>query len=138
MFTKRTTAALVGLGLALSLSACSSESTEDANAAYCSASAEVQSEVAALGALVTSDATVDQVQEQREAVADSVEKAGEAAEDLADSVKDEISAADDAFTDAVNAISGDATVSEAAGEYQAAIQAWDAAVLSIRTEVGCS
>lgn len=138
MFTKRTVAAFAGVGLALSLSACSSESTEEANAAYCSASAETQSEVAALGALVAGDATVDQVQEQKEAIADAVEKSSEAAQDLGDSVKDDISAADDAFNDAVDAIPGDSTVSEAAGAYQAAVQAWDAAVLSIRTEVGCS
>lgn len=138
MFTKRTTAALVGVGLALSLSACSSESTEDTNAAYCSASAEVQSEVAALGALVTGDATVDQVQEQKEAIADAVEKSSDAAQDLGDSVKGDISAADDAYNDALDAIPGDATVSEAAGAYEAAIQAWDVAMLSIRSEVGCS
>jgi uncharacterized phage infection (PIP) family protein YhgE len=136
---RRITAALAGLGLALSLSACSSQDTAEANAEYCSASAAAQSEVLALKTLVTSgDATVDQVQEQRDAIANATQEAQSKASDLSDSVKSEIEAADKAFQDAISAIPGDATIPEAAAQYRAALDAWDTAVLNIRSEVGCS
>ena len=140
MFTKRTAAAVAGIGLALSLSACSSSGdTAETNAAYCESAANVQTEVAALRTLVTGgDATVDQVQEQRDAIASAVQDAQDQAGSLADSVQADIKAADDTFDAALQAIPGDATLVQAAASYAAAIQAWDASVKAIRTEVGCS
>ena len=140
MFTKRTAAAVAGLGLALSLTACSSSAdTAGTNAAYCQGAATVQTEVASLRALITGgDATVDQVQEQRDAIASAVQDAQKQAESLADSVQADIKAADDTFDAALQAIPGDATLPEAATSYAAAIRAWDASVEAIRTEVGCS
>ena len=140
MFTKRTAAAVAGIGLALSLSACSSSGdTAETNAAYCGSAANVQTEVAALRNLVTGgDATVDQVQEQRDAIASAVQDAQKQAGSLADSVQADIKAADDTFDAALQAIPGDATLVQAAASYAAAIQAWDASVKAIRTEVGCS
>ena len=140
MFTKRTAAAVAGIGLALSLSACSSNGdTAETNAAYCESAANVQTEVAALRTLVTGgDATVDQVQEQRDAIASAVQDAQKQAGSLADSVQADIKAADDTFDAALQAIPGDATLVQAAASYAAAIQAWDASVKAIRTEVGCS
>jgi len=140
MFTKRTAAAVAGLGLALSLSACSSRGdTAETNAAYCESAANVQTEVAALRTLVTGgDATVDQVQEQRDAIASAVQDAQDQAGSLADSVQADIKAADGTFDAALQAIPGDATLPQAAASYAAAIQAWDASVKAIRAEVGCS
>jgi len=140
MFTKRTAAAVAGIGLALSLSACSSSGdTAETNAAYCGSAANVQTEVAALRTLVTGgDATVDQVQEQRDAIASAVQDAQKQAGSLADSVQADIKAADDTFDAALQAIPGDATLVQAAASYAAAIQAWDASVKAIRAEVGCS
>lgn len=136
---RRITVTLAGLGLALSLAGCSSEDAAEANAEYCTASATVQSEVAKLKTLVTSgDATVDQVNEQRQAIAKANEEAQGKAGDLGDAVKKEIQAADKAFDDALAAIPGDATIPEAADQYRAAVDAWDAAILGIRSEVGCS
>lgn len=136
---RRVTAALAGLGLALSLSACSSQDTAEANAEYCSASAAAQSEVLALKTLVTSgDATLDQVQEQRDAIANATQEAQSKASNLSGAVKSEIEAADKAFQDAIAAIPGDANLLEAAAQYRAALDAWNTAVLSIRSEVGCS
>ncbi len=137
-------AAVAGIGLALSMSACStsSEAAEETaadNAAYCQASATAQFEAAALKALVTNgDATLDQIQEQKDTLVDAVGSAQEAAADLADSVRNQIEIADEAFDDAVGAIPGDATLSEAVPAYRSALDAWDTAMLSIRTEVGCS
>lgn len=140
MFTKRTAAAVAGIGLALSLSACSSSGdTADTNAAYCESAANVQTEVASLKTLVTGgSATVDQVQEQRDVIASAVQDAQKQAESLADSIQADVKAADDTFEAALQAIPGDATLPQAAASYAAAIQAWDASVKAIRTEVGCS
>lgn len=135
----RLLAAAAALGLALSLSACSEESTTDANATYCEKQAAVQAEVAGLRSLVTSgDATVEQVQEQREAIAAALDDSQGAAGGLADSVRNDVQAADDTFTSAVDAIPGDASLATAAQDYASAIQAWNASVDSIRAEVGCN
>ncbi len=136
---RRVTATLATVGLALSLAACSSADTAEANAEYCTASATAQSEVAKLKTLVTSgNATVDQVNEQRQAIAGAVEEAQGKAGDLGDTVKADIQAADEAFDDAIAAIPGDATIPEAADQYRAAVDAWDEAIMAIRSEVGCS
>jgi hypothetical protein len=140
MSTARTiTAALAGLGLALSLSACSSsEDTADTNAQYCTSSAAAQAEVADLKTLVSGGgATIDDVKAQVESIGTATATAAEDAADLADSVKADIKAADQAFDDAIKAIPSDATLADAAAAYQSAITAWDAAMVSIRTEVGC-
>ena len=140
MRTVRTiTATLAGLGLALSLSACSSDDdTAETNAQYCTSSAAAQAEVAELRTLVTGgEATIDDVKAQVESIGTAAATAAEDAADLADAVKADIKAADDAFDEAIAAIPGDATLSEAAGAYQAAMDAWDAAMASIRTEAGC-
>lgn len=139
MTHKRYLATAAGVGLVLSLTACSSESTEDANATYCEKQAQLRSEVDGLRSLIaSSDATVDQVREQREAIADALAEAQSAAEGLADSVREDVEAADDTFTSAIDAIPGDASLATAAQDYTVAIQAWDASVDSIRAEVGCS
>ncbi|MGB7962949.1 MAG: hypothetical protein WCF12_08345 [Propionicimonas sp.] len=49
----------------------------------------------------------------------------------------EVLAADAAFDQAIMAIPGEATVPEAAATYQEAVKAWDAAVATIRSKVGC-
>ena len=140
MGTARTiTVTLAGLGLALSLSACSSsDDTAETSAQYCTSSAAAQAEVAELKTLVTGgEATIDDVKTQVQAIGAATATASKDAADLADSVKADIKAADDAFNDAIGNIPGDATLTEAAAAYQAAIDAWDAAMVSIRTETGC-
>ena len=133
------TATLAGLGLALSLSACSSsDDTAETSAQYCTSSAAAQAEVAELKTLVGGgEATIDDVKAQVESIGTATATAAEDAADLADSVKADITAADQAFDDAIKAIPGDATLSDAAAAYQSAITAWDAAMVSIRTEAGC-
>lgn len=142
MSTARTitaTLAGLGLGLALSLSACSSDDdTAETSAQYCTSSAAAQAEVAELRTLVTGgQATIDEVKAQVQTIGAATATASEDAGDLADSVKADITAADEAFDDAIAAIPGDATLTEAAAAYQAAIDAWDASMVSIRTEAGC-
>jgi len=124
--------------LALALSGCSSESTAEANQAYCDAVTSAQSEAAQLRALITGGgATVDEVQEQAAAIRDAASQAGSEAGSLSDSVRADIEAANEAFDEAVEAIPGDATLAQAAVQYRAAVIAWEASVQQIRTEVGC-
>lgn len=138
MFAKRAAVAVAGLGLALSLTACSSnDDTTENNASYCAASATLQTEIAELKTLITSNATVDQINDQRKVVAEALADADEAAEDVADSVRAEIIAADKAFDEALEDIPNDATLAEAKAPYQAAIDAWNASMASIRSELGC-
>ena len=112
--------------------------TADANAAYCASSAAVQSEVAKLKAMATSSTvTLNDLSAQRNEVAKANAAAAKDADKVGDEVKKEIAAADNAFDQAIKAIPGSATVSEASAAYQAAIKDWDQAMLSIRTKVGC-
>jgi hypothetical protein len=128
---------VAGLGLALSMTACA-PATADANAAYCASSAAVQSEVAKLKAMATSSTvTLNDLSAQRNEVAKANAAAAKDAEKVGDEVKKEIASADNAFDQAIKAIPGSATVSEASAAYQAAIKDWDQAMLSIRTKVGC-
>lgn len=135
-----TTATLVGITLTLSLSACSStQQTTESNEQYCSSSAGVQAEVADLRTLLTSGtATRDDVQLQVESIGNSAKQSALDAADLAESVRADLQAADEAFDAAIDAIPDDASITEAAAAYRAAIDAWDSAVASIRAEVGCS
>lgn len=138
MIAKRAAAVVAGLGLALTLSACSSsKDTTDANAAYCASSATVQSEMAKLKTLVAGNATIEEINDQRKVVADAVEQASQDADDLADEVASDVIAADQAFDDAINDIPEDATLAEARAPYQAAIDAWNASIASIRSDLGC-
>jgi len=128
---------LVGLGLAMSMTACA-PATADANAAYCTSSAAAQAEVAELKTMVSAKtATLDEISEQREEVSRAVASADRDAEKVGDEIRKEIIAADNAFDQAMRAIPGDATVEEASAAYQAAINEWDQAMLSIRAKVGC-
>jgi len=126
-----------GLGLAVSLTACT-PNTASANAAYCTSLGAVQTEVAQLKATATSNtATLDQIAAQRKEVAKATQAAARDGEKLGDDVKKEIAAADQAFDAAIKAIPGSATVQQASAAYQAAIDNWDKAMLAIRAKVGC-
>lgn len=124
--------------LALALSGCSSESTADANEAYCDAVASAQSEVSQLRSLITGgDATTDEVRAQADAIRDAADQASGGAESLSDSVRADIQAANDAFEEAIDAIPDDATLLQTAAQFQTAVSAWEESVRQIRTEVGC-
>lgn len=132
-------AALSGLALVLSLSACSSEDTAESNEAFCSSAEATQAEVDQLETMVSDGtSTRDQIEIQYGSVTASAKNMLLDAADLAESVQTDLKAADEAFGDAIAAIPDDATLSEAATAYTAAIQDWKAAANSIQSEVGCS
>jgi hypothetical protein len=138
MFTTRTAAALAGLGLVLSLSACSSSDTADANAAYCEGAAKVQGEVDTMAALVDSGASADAVKAQWGAVQAAIEANSVPLSQLSDSVQEDISTAYDTFTSSVEAIPSDIPLSEAAPQYKAAIDGLTTDMQAVKAEVGCS
>lgn len=136
----RIAAAVAGLGLALSMSACSSSSTEtaDANAAYCEGSAEVQSEVDKLEALIDTGAPTEAVKEQRDFVQSAIQANSVPLSQLQSAVQEDVQAANDAFTESVAAIDEDAPLTETAPSYAAAIDSWNESVDAIDAEVGCA
>jgi hypothetical protein len=141
MIVTRTTAGLcaIGLSLALTLSACSSSTdTAEANAAYCEGVAKVQTEVESMQALIKSGASPEAVKTQWGAVQAAIEANSVPLSQLDKAVQEDIAAADDALTQAIEAIPEGTPLAEAAPEYQAAIDAFGASMSTVRAEVGCS
>ncbi len=138
MSVSRTVSALAVLGLVMSLTACSNDDTTESSAAYCESSAVVQTEMGELRTMVTGgEATLEEVQEQVSAIGEAAQEAATEADALSDSVRADVLAADSAFDAAIKEIPNDATVSEAATQYQAAVADWDAAIATIRADAGC-
>jgi hypothetical protein len=135
----RTTAAVVGIVLALSLSGCSSSGdTAEANAAYCAGAAKVQTEVDKMASLIKDGSSVELVKAQWGAVQAAIEANSVPLSQLTKSVKDDIAAADDALTQAIAAIPEGTPPAEAAPQYKAAIDAYNTSISTVETEVGCS
>jgi hypothetical protein len=135
----RTTAALAGIALALSLSACSSSTdTAEANAAWCEGAAKVQSEVETMASLIKDGSSADLVKAQWGAVQAAIEANSVPLSQLTNAVQEDISAAYGTFTDAIEAIPSDVPPSEAAPQYEAAIDGWTTDMDDVKAEVGCS
>jgi hypothetical protein len=121
MRNRRTIAALAGITLALSLSACSSSTdTADANASYCAGAAKVQTEVQKMEALIEGGSSADLVKAQWGAVQAAIEANAVPLSQLSDAAQEDISTAYDTFTAAIEAIPSDIAPSEAAPQYAAA------------------
>jgi hypothetical protein len=136
--TRATAALAVGLLASTTILGCSSQTVDEASTAYCDQLDALRAEVESLRALVSSDATVDEVSEQRDAVADAYQATVDAGDDLGATVKDSASSAFDAFQGAVAGISTDQPLSEAATEYTEAGDAFTDALASIAEDAGCS
>lgn len=135
----RTTAALAGIGLALSLSACSSSpDVSEANAAWCEGAAKVETEIATMESLIESGATSDAVKAQFNAVEAAIQANSVPLSQLEDATQEELGQAYEEFSAAIEAIPADTPPSEAAPEYKAAIDALTADVEAVKAEVGCS
>jgi len=133
------TAALAGLGLALSLSACSSTpDTAEANATWCEGATKVDTEVETLSGLIQGGASADEVSAQWNAVQAAIEANSVPLSQLSTSVQEDVATAYDGFTAAVEAIPADASPSESAPQYEAAIEGFNADVSGVKSEVGCS
>ena len=133
MFKSKTAlmSAAAAAGLALSLGACSSssEDTADASQAFCDDAANLATQVSSLKTMVTGGtATVDQIQEQRDAVNSAAQDMSDSASDLEGAVKTQIDEADQAYTSAVNAIPTDQTLKQSAPAYIAAVDYYDTSI----------
>jgi hypothetical protein len=136
---RRTTAALAGIALALSMSACSSSTdTAEANAAYCEGAAKVQTEVQKMEALIDSGSSADLVKTQWGAVQAAIEANSVPLSQLEDAAQEDIATAYDTFTAAIEAIPSDIAPSEAAPQYAAAIDGLTSDLEGVKAEVGCT
>jgi hypothetical protein len=133
---RRAAAALAATTLALTLIGCA-DSVEETSGDYCSDVDTLQSEVASLESLVASDATLDEIDAQREAVSDAYDATTGSAGDLDEAVTSAAESAYGDFQDAVSAIPGDATLSEAAEQYAAASRAYTSSLETIAADAGC-
>jgi hypothetical protein len=140
MITLRAVSILAGMGLALALSGCSSSDTDsaEANAAWCEGAAKVETEVDELTALIENGSSTDLVKQQWNSVESAIQANSVPLSQLSDSVQDDAAAAYDALAAAVEAIPSDLPPSEAAPQYQAAIEAFAADIQSVKEDVGCS
>lgn len=129
-------AVVVTLGASVALAGCA-ESVDEASADYCSSIQTLEGELESLGALVGGDATLEEIQAQRDAVSEAFDASSEAAGDLEESVSVAADSANEAFRDAVDAIPDDATLSEAAGQYASAAQQYLASLATIAADAGC-
>ena len=140
---RRVTIALAGLGLVLTASACGStaitDATPSAEAAYCTSSEAVLSELGALKDMVASgDSTRNEISDQGQVVVDAAVTAYKDSNDLSEAVRADIQAADEAFREAIRAIpSSTSTVSEATQAYQAAMDAYNISMDAARASLGC-
>lgn len=125
-------------GLVFSLGACSSESTEDANAAFCDSAANLSTQVDSLGSMVTGGtATVEQIQDQRQNVKDAAADVKSSAQDLDSAVQSEIDSANEAFDSSVSDIPSDQSLKQAAPAYASAVATYNSSIQSINSTVGC-
>jgi hypothetical protein len=113
------------------------ESVEEASGDFCSDVDTLEAELASLESLVEGDATLDDIEAQREVVREAYDATVSSGGDLDEAVSSEADAAYDSYQEAVDAVPGDATLSEAAPEYASAVQDYLASLAMIATDAGC-
>lgn len=128
---------LIALALAATMvvAACSS-STEDAVGEYCDDLGTLQTALQSVSTLSASS-SVDDVNAVGDSIKDAYNDVVSSADGVDDAVTSEIEDAQKAFSDSVNAISGDASVSDALADLQAAEQTYVAAVDAAVSKVSC-
>lgn len=122
---------------ATALTGCST-SVDEASTDYCQNLDTLRGELDSLRALVATDATVEEVADQRDVVRAAYEDTTAAADDLDSAVRDAASGAYSSFEGLVGDISTDLPLSEAAGQYTTASDAFLAELTTIADDAGCS
>ena len=114
MRSRRTAATVLAFGLALALAGCGDEDdpTEDATQA-CDAEQELESAVDEFEQLIGPDATVGEIQQARDRIADAVDRVEETSADVAEDRADAVASAWDDLDSAVDDVESDDTVSDA-------------------------
>ena len=125
-----------GIAAALLMAGCT-ETVEEASGDFCSNLDTLEAEVASLESLVAGDATLDDIDAQRDVVRDAWDAMASSAGDLDEAVSAEADSAYDSYQDALGEIPGDASLTEAAPVYAAAAQAYLADLAGIAVDAGC-
>lgn len=120
------------------LAGCTSPTVDEASADYCERLETLQDELMTMRDVVTSDGTVDDLAAQRDVVREAYQATQEAADELAGTVASSADEAAATFEDAIDAIPGDASLSEAAGAYSAATEAYIEDLAGIASDADCS
>jgi hypothetical protein len=133
---RRSLAAGAAPVLVLSLAACS-QSVDEASSDYCSGLDTLRAEIASLESLVSSDATLDEIQAQRATVQDAYQATSDSAADLDDAVAEAAESAHDDYQEALDAIPDDAALTEAASQYADAVRGYAVSLATIAADAGC-
>ncbi len=131
-------ALVAALALSGSLvSGCTSEpSQEEAEAAVCDSNAEVQAAVADVAAL-DADSTFDEVEDAEQGLSSSVDQLRESAADVPEADATAVSAARDEIASAVEEVSGQDTLGDAATAVSASTASHESALEEISNGVEC-
>jgi PBP1b-binding outer membrane lipoprotein LpoB len=124
------------LAMAFVVAACSS-STEDSVETYCDDLGTLQTSLQSLAAL-DATATIDQVNEAKDAVKSAYDATVASAQDVDDAVLSDLEDAQGTWQDSIDAIPGDATVDQALQALQAADATYLTSVNSTMEKVSCS
>jgi hypothetical protein len=124
------------LAMAFVVAACSS-STEDSVQTYCDDLGTLQTSLQSLAAL-DATATIDQLNDAKDAVKTAYDATVASAQDVDDAVLSELEDAEGTWEDAIGAIPGDATVEQALQSLQAADAAYLTSVNGTMDKVACS
>jgi hypothetical protein len=122
--------------VALGVAACSSTSTEEAAANLCSSLSSLEAtfgQVSSLGA----DSSVDDAQAAYHSVSGAWDGVKADAEVVNESAAQEADDAVESLKDALNDISGDSSITDAAAQALTALQAFGAALQSIDDSITC-
>lgn len=144
-------AALAAIGLAVSLTACSSSESDSPDdgptslaptaeipTEYCDGADQVRTELERFSSLVDEGAPDVALKEQRDFVLAAIQANSVALSQLPEETRAELDVANTGFQESVEAVPEDASPEDAAAAYGDAIQALDAAVADAEAEVGCS
>jgi hypothetical protein len=141
------TAFLAGIGLAISLTACSSaeddaaanaSESSDVAAQYCAGAEKVGVELDRLVTLIDEGAPSQALKEQRDFVLSAIQANAVPLSQLPDATKQELDAANTQFADEVQAVPEDATPEDASASFQQAVDTLEASVADAEAELGCS
>lgn len=132
----RLAATMVALAIAAPLAGCS-ESQSDAEAAYCSALADVTTAVAGVKAL-TPQSTVNDAEAARDDLKSAVEELKKSAEDVKDADSAAVESAAEQIEKSVDSVSGKDTIAEAASAVKTSTADLEAALTEMKNGIQCT
>lgn len=134
------TLAAVGLSamLAVGLAACGDEDELSAEEQYCTDLVELETSVDELLALRPATATIDEINEARDAVREDIENLADAADEVGSTRIDDLNEAYENLDGAIDDLSGDDTIPQALQGLRPDIEAVVAARQEVFSEINCA